>query len=99
MFKVCLPMVSTSKHPLLKRPTVAAGNLALSLDFDGVLVELADHPDLIVLNENLTSLLANVNTTLAGRLIYSHRQIPKRHQQTSAPDFDTDLRKPRCRGA
>jgi trehalose 6-phosphate phosphatase len=55
-------------RPLLPPPPLRGTDEALLLDFDGTLVELADHPDAIAVDDTLTSLIARLRGTFAGRL-------------------------------
>jgi trehalose 6-phosphate phosphatase len=46
----------------------AQQTLALFLDFDGTLVDIADHPDAVIVGPNLTDHLHRLDDGLAGRL-------------------------------
>lgn len=58
------------RPPLLPPPPLAdvSRNLALFLDFDGTLVEIADHPDRVLVLPGLAGLVARLAQRLDGRL-------------------------------
>ena len=66
-------------------PTLTA-NTALFLDFDGTLVDLAAQPDLVVVPQGLTSLLAQEYQTGHQHLLVSaRRRRPCQHHRARPP--------------
>lgn len=49
-------------------PLDPAAKIALFLDFDGTLVEIADHPDAVIVPATLPALIASLSDRLEGRL-------------------------------
>jgi len=63
-----MPNPPNRSHPPPIAELLEAGPLALFLDFDGTLVEIADSPDTIVVPEGLAARLGALSNRLDGRL-------------------------------
>lgn len=67
----------------------SASNLALFLDFDGTLAEIAETPDAVVLDPSLPSVLARLRDRLGGALaIISGRPIAFLDRRLGSDRFD-----------
>lgn len=58
--------MTTTQQNLLRSPPLVVPNQALFLDFDGTLVELAEHPDAVNLSAGLQGWLLQLQTQLDG---------------------------------
>ncbi|TMM50293.1 trehalose-phosphatase [Qipengyuania marisflavi] len=63
-----MPSVTTLPAPPALPDLMAAGPIALFVDFDGTLVEIASGPDAIVVPDTLTARLHDLRNRMVGRL-------------------------------
>jgi trehalose 6-phosphate phosphatase len=81
------PMVASGVRPLARPPVDLLRDGCLFLDFDGTLVELAESPDAVRVEQRLSRLMHALHDRLAGRIaVISGRPAGQVREL-----FDTDL--------